>query len=59
MRSRDLDPHNMVAALGTAARNGVLIKGGAYVEELGKIRVVALDKAGTLTSGEPQVTDIS
>lgn len=51
-------PITMVAALGTAARNGVLVKGGMYVEELGKISVVALDKTGTLTSGEPQVTDI-
>jgi len=51
-------PITMVAALGTAARNGVLVKGGMYVEELGKISVVALDKTGTLTSGTPQVTDI-
>jgi len=51
-------PITMVAALGTAARNGVLVKGGMYVEELGKVSVVALDKTGTLTSGEPQVTDI-
>ncbi|MEN2980452.1 cation-translocating P-type ATPase [Tistrella bauzanensis] len=51
-------PITMVAALGTAARNGVLVKGGIYVEELAKVSVVALDKTGTLTSGEPQVTDI-
>lgn len=51
-------PITMVAALGTAARNGVLIKGGIYVEELSKVSVVALDKTGTLTSGSPQVTDI-
>ena len=47
----------MVAALGTSARQGVLIKGGMYVEELAKIEVVALDKTGTITRGEPQVTD--
>ena len=51
-------PITMVAALGTAARNGVLVKGGVYIEELGKVSVVALDKTGTLTSGSPQVTDI-
>ncbi len=51
-------PITMVAALGTAARNGVLVKGGVYVEELAKVSVVALDKTGTLTSGQPQVTDI-
>ncbi len=50
-------PITLVASLGTGARQGVLIKGGMYVEELDKIEVVALDKTGTITRGEPQVTD--
>ena len=50
-------PVTLVAALGTGARHGVLIKGGAYVEELARVRVVALDKTGTITRGEPEVTD--
>ena len=51
-------PITLVASLGTGARNGVLIKGGIYVEELAKVKVVAMDKTGTLTRGEPEVTDI-
>ena len=51
-------PITLVASLGTGARQGVLIKGGMYVEELAKIEVVALDKTGTITQGKPQVTDV-
>lgn len=51
-------PITMVATLGTGARKGVLIKGGKYVEQLAKITVVALDKTGTLTRGEPEVSDV-
>ncbi len=51
-------PITLVATLGTGARNGVLIKGGVYVEELAKINVVALDKTGTITQGRPEVTTV-
>ncbi len=51
-------PITMVATLGTGARQGVLIKGGVFVEELARVRVVALDKTGTITQGRPAVTDI-
>ena len=51
-------PITLVAALGTGARKGVLIKGGIFVEELAKITVVALDKTGTITVGTPEVTDV-
>lgn len=51
-------PITLVASLGTGARQGVLIKGGMYVEELAKIEVVAMDKTGTITQGEPEVTDL-
>ena len=51
-------PITLVASLGTGARQGVLIKGGVYIEELAKVKVVAMDKTGTLTRGEPEVTDV-
>ncbi|TQC43260.1 cadmium-translocating P-type ATPase [Rhodococcus sp. WS4] len=48
-------PLTVVAAIGAASRHGALVKGGAALEELGRIRVVALDKTGTLTRNTPQV----
>ena len=52
-------PITLVASLGTGARNGVLIKGGVYLEALARVRVVALDKTGTVTSGVPEVTAVA
>lgn len=51
-------PITLVAALGTGARHGVLIKGGVYIEELARVKVIAMDKTGTVTRGEPEVTDV-
>ncbi len=51
-------PITLVAAIGTAGRNGVLVKGGVHLENLAKVRVIAMDKTGTLTMGRPQVTQL-
>ncbi len=51
-------PIAMVSAITNGARNGILIKGGAYVEEVGKAKVFAFDKTGTLTEGKFEVTDV-
>src|SRR5690554_7450380 len=51
-------PVAIVAGIGRSARNGILIKGGEYLETSAKISAVAVDKTGTLTEGRPKLTDI-
>ena len=51
-------PIAMLASIGAAAKQGLLIKGGKYLETLAKADVLLIDKTGTLTLGQPQVTDI-
>ncbi|VAW81084.1 Lead, cadmium, zinc and mercury transporting ATPase; Copper-translocating P-type ATPase [hydrothermal vent metagenome] len=51
-------PITLVAAIGTAGRNGILIKGGVHLENLARVRVMALDKTGTLTRGLPRVSHV-
>jgi Cd2+/Zn2+-exporting ATPase len=51
-------PAAIASGLASGARRGLLIKGGAALEMLGKVKTVAFDKTGTLTIGHPQVTDI-
>jgi Cd2+/Zn2+-exporting ATPase len=51
-------PAAIAASLSSGARRGLLLKGGAVLETLGKVTAVAFDKTGTLTEGKPQVTDV-
>ena len=51
-------PVAIMVGNGVGARNGILFKTAVSLEEAGKVRIVALDKTGTITSGQPEVTDI-
>lgn len=52
-------PVSIVAALAASARHGVLVKGGAFLEEAGRVQAVAFDKTGVLTRGEPEVRQLT
>ncbi|MBD3184118.1 cadmium-translocating P-type ATPase [Candidatus Poribacteria bacterium] len=51
-------PVSIFSAIGNATKKGILIKGGKYIEEIGRIKAIALDKTRTLTKGQPVVSDI-
>ncbi|QDU62458.1 putative cadmium-transporting ATPase [Planctomycetes bacterium Pan216] len=51
-------PAAILAGVGQAARNGILIKGGVHLENLGSLRAIGFDKTGTLTQGKPAVTEV-
>ena len=51
-------PATVLAGIAQAARRGVLVKGGMHLENLGTVNAIALDKTGTLTVGQPEVTDV-
>lgn len=51
-------PVAVVAAMANAARHGTVFKGGAYLESVERVKVIAFDKTGTLTIGRPEVTDV-
>lgn len=51
-------PVTVISAINAAARRGVLIKGGVYLELLGRVRTIAFDKTGTLTTNQPGITGL-
>jgi len=52
-------PATFFMAIATAARKGVIIKGGVYIEKMDKVKTVVFDKTGTLTLGQPSVCEIN
>jgi len=51
-------PAAILAGVAQAARNGVLVKGGVHLENLGRLKAIAFDKTGTVTHGRPELTDV-
>jgi len=51
-------PLAVVASIGNAARRGIIVKGGIYLEEIAKVDTLVIDKTGTLTLGTPKITEI-
>ena len=51
-------PTAVVAAIGNAARQGILIKGGVFLEQMGRLKTLLMDKTGTLTHGRPKVVEM-
>jgi len=55
---RVVAPTSVLASMTRAARNGILIKGGRYMEKLAEVDAIILDKTGTLTEGNPKITHV-
>lgn len=51
-------PVSIISAISNGAKNGILFKGGAYVETLSKVKAIAFDKTGTITQGHPDIVSV-